>query len=183
MTQKVKQCEDNIKKLSNITLPNQSQENIKNNMKITLASKIREFSQEFRINEEKYMKNYKELVGESDSSSYEMHNNDTSHSAFLQTTEINNELQKRNEEINTLLNSINTLASTFKDLQTLVQEQGTILDRIDYNIEIAADNTFEGHKQLVKAKEHMKNNCFRNATLTLLVIIFIESLMLLIKFT
>lgn len=40
----------------------------------------------------------------------------------------------RSKEINELTNSINSLAVLFKDFSVLVIEQGTILDRIDYNI-------------------------------------------------
>ena len=91
--------------------------------------------------------------------------------------------KKRDEEISTLVTSISELAQTFKDLQMLVQEQGTILDRIDYNIDSALDNTKDAHKQLQKANENMKKNCFRNATMSLLVVIFIEAVLILLKFT
>ena len=50
----------------------------------------------------------------------------------------------------------------------LVQEQGTILDRIDYNIENALENTQVAHKELVKANNYMKKNCFRNVIMVLL---------------
>ena len=43
----------------------------------------------------------------------------------------------KSKEITRLVNTINDLAVLFKDLSVLVVEQGTILDRIDYNIEQA----------------------------------------------
>ena len=50
-------------------------------------------------------------------------------------------INTRSNEIEELTKSINDLAVLFKDLSVLVIEQGTILDRIDYNIENAEKNT------------------------------------------
>ena len=40
-----------------------------------------------------------------------------------------------NKEIEALANNMTQLATLFKELSTLVLEQGTIVDWIDYNIE------------------------------------------------
>lgn len=45
---------------------------------------------------------------------------------------------------------MNELAVVFKELSTLVVEQGTILDRIDFNIEQAHTNLKLGNKELTK---------------------------------
>lgn len=184
MTTKVRQCEDNIKKLNKISFNSNIESGIKDNIQINLVDKLRTFTMNFRKNEETYMRNYKELVGDKldDDDSILDISHSHKNSNFLQLDEDTNILAKRDEEINTLLNSINDLASIFKDLQMLVQEQGTILDRIDYNIETALDNSKEAHKHLVKANEYMKGNCFRNATLAIIIIIFIESILLIFKF-
>ena len=184
MTLKVKKAEGNIKKLSKMTLQNQSEEDIKNNMKINLADKIKNFTQEFKANEQKYVKNYKELVGDTneEDEKNKFNYSKNSNEGFL-NIHADNQLQRRDEEISTLLNSINQLATTFQDLQVIVQEQGTILDRIDYNIDTTVDNVEKANKNLKEANKKMKRNCFRNATMILLSVIFVESVILLFRFT
>lgn len=61
----------------------------------------------------------------------------------------------KDEEITSLVKSINDLAGIFKDLSVLVVEQGTILDRIDHNIESAKEDVKEAnvHLEAVHKKE------------------------------
>ena len=154
-------------------------------MKQNIYTKLGEFTKSFKLNEENYMKKYKEIVGED----YTIMNSDASRDKssskkenFLMTDEKNDILAKRDNEITNLLTSINELAQIFKDLQVLVMEQGTILDRIDYNIETAHVNVSEGKKHLEKANEAIKNNCARNAILVLLCVDFVFAILLIFKF-
>lgn len=57
---------------------------------------------------------------------------------------------QRSGDITKLVNQINELAVVFKELSTLVVEQGTVLDRIDYNIEHAKQNIEKGNVELQK---------------------------------
>jgi syntaxin 16 len=61
-------------------------------------------------------------------------------------------------------------------------EQGTILDRIDYNIDVASTNVSSGKKNIEKAEKYQKNNCFRNVIIILIICIFIEGLLIIFKF-
>jgi len=47
---------------------------------------------------------------------------------------------------------VNDLAGVMKDLSVLIIDQGTVLDRIDYNCEMVAVTVEEGRKQLTKAE-------------------------------
>jgi syntaxin 16 len=188
MTRKVKQADENINKLSKLSHDSTGEEEVKHNMKINLATKIKDFSRDFQLNEEMYMKKYQELVG--DKTNYLQVLDGASNSSysgqadFLQTTDKDYRfLRQRDEEISTLLTSITELAGVFKDLQTLVSHQGTILDRIDYNIETAGENIKHAHKSLVATEKMMKSNCYRNSMLCIIVSIFVMCILLLFKYT
>ena len=188
ITQQLSICEKKIKELVKQNIDNDTDNIIKINMQHTIIKKITDFTKKFKINQELYKKKYKELVGEDDPT-YEINeslrkdNNDSNNfENFLMTENINQNLQNRDNELNQLLNSVNDLAQIFKDMQSLVMEQGSILDRIDYNIDIAATNVTTGKKSLVKANEYHKNNCFRYVIIVLIVCIFIEALLLIFKF-
>ncbi|KAA8536778.1 hypothetical protein F0562_029256 [Nyssa sinensis] len=57
---------------------------------------------------------------------------------------------EREREIQQVVESVNELAQIMKDLSVLVIDQGTIVDRIDYNIQNVATTVEEGLKQLQK---------------------------------
>ena len=136
-------------------------------MKKNLIYQLQEFSKKLKNNQESYMIKYKELVG--DKVTYNNYDDKKSQStkdqSFLQqTNQISNEMQNRSKEIDCLINSITELGSVMKDFQALVFEQGTILDRIDFNVEVALENTKKGYEDLKKANENLKSNCFRNTS-------------------
>lgn len=51
--------------------------------------------------------------------------------------------QERDREVRNILQSINDLAQIMKDLSVLVIDQGTIVDRIDYNMEQVCAKSIE----------------------------------------
>ena len=65
-------------------------------------------------------------------------------------------LDERDQEIMRIAKSINDLGQIFKELAVLVIDQGTILDRIDYNMEQVEDKVEKGVEELEKAKELQK---------------------------
>ena len=166
-------------------LENQVHNIIKSNLQQALVEKAKEFTRKFKLNQELYTKKYKELVGEDDptmeANNY-MKEEEQKNDNFFMMDNSKQVLKKRDTELNKLLNSVSDLAGIFKDMQVLVMEQGSILDRIDYNIDIASTNVVKGKNSLIKANEYHKNNCFRNVIIVLIVCIFIEALMLIFKF-
>ena len=62
------------------------------------------------------------------------------------------EAQQRNKELKSILRSVEELNLIFKDIAILVIEQGSVLDRIDFNIERA-------DKHLESAEEEIDEVC------------------------
>ena len=202
MMKKIRFCEGLTKMEKNNNFIDESniENKIINNVKMHLVSKIQNFSNEFRKNEQQFMKYLKEMGGDQEYLENDNNNeNNNLNNSFdssgsddekenlnknlLLTQDDDFELQirKRDEDINILANSINELSGIFKDLQNVVHEQGTILDRIDYNIEVSYENSHKGLKLLKKAEDHQNESCFRNVILALFLIIFIETLLIIIK--
>ena len=174
-------CEQSIDSLSREKTNNEIQKQLKDNMKLYLTTLFSEFTRHYKYNQEIYIRKYKELGGGEEEFEKQINNEIRNENYLLKTEKISN-LERRDTEIGELLKSMNNLASTFKDLKTLVMEQGTILDRIDYNIDEAAINTSKGKQHLMRASELQKKNCFRNVMLFLILFIFIESIILIFKF-
>jgi syntaxin 16 len=73
------------------------------------------------------------------------------------------------------------LAQIFKELAVLVIDQGTILDRIDFNMESAVEHAKEGIVQLQKAEQHQKNALPMRCIIILVVLIAIMLVVLVVK--
>lgn len=66
--------------------------------------------------------------------------------------------EHREKEVIKIVQSIADLHDIFKDLAQMVQEQGTVLDRIDYNVEQTQTKVTEGYKQLQRAEMYQRKN-------------------------
>ena len=186
ITTQLQLYERTLKDLMKLNLDNNIHNIIKSNLQQALVEKVKEYTRKFKLNQELYTKKYKELVGEDDPTieinTFMKEEENNQKDNFLMVDNSHQMLKKRDTELNQLLNSVQDLAGIFKDMQSLVMEQGSILDRIDYNIDIASTNVVKGKNSLIKANEYHKNNCFRNIIIVLLVCIFIEAFMLIFKF-
>ncbi|XP_050671330.1 syntaxin-16 isoform X2 [Leptidea sinapis] len=80
-------------------------------------------------------------------------------------------IAEREQEVNKIVRSIVDLNDIFKDLAHMVHEQGSILDRIDYNIEQTEVQVHEGYKQLQRAERFQRKNRTMNEIIVLSVII------------
>lgn len=95
--------------------------------------------------------------------------------------EMEQRADEREREIIHLAQSVNELATLFNELSLLVVEQGTILDRIDYNVASALDQVQQGNVHLHKADDYSKRTLTLKCILVLVVIIIIEIIILVSK--
>ncbi|XP_048324398.2 tlg2p-like protein a isoform X2 [Ziziphus jujuba] len=88
---------------------------------------------------------------------------------------------EREREIQQVVESVNELAQIMKDLSVLVIDQGTIVDRIDYNIQNVASTVEEGLKQLQKAERTQKKGGMVKCATVLIIMCFIMLVLLILK--
>merc|ERR1711920_1118541 len=88
---------------------------------------------------------------------------------------------QRNSEICKIANSITDLHTIFKELAVLVIDQGSILDRIDYNIEQVVEQSKDANIQLAKAEKSQKSNRAMKCIILLVIINLILISILVLK--
>ncbi|KAI1336147.1 t-SNARE [Xylariaceae sp. FL0016] len=88
---------------------------------------------------------------------------------------------QREREIEDIAQGIIELSDLFRDLQTMVIDQGTMLDRIDYNVERMASDVKSADKELVVAAGYQKKTTKRKAILLLILLIAGAIILLVIK--
>lgn len=187
ITQDLHHCQSMLKKLDRQS-GDPVQDKMQMNAKIALATKIQDASTVFRKLQSNYLKALKRNEGSMDpifqsTTSSNTHDEDVSLSqkALQQSQQLieeddqstqNHHIRQREREIAQIAEGIIELAEIFKDLQTMVIDQGTLLDRIDYNIENMAVNVKQADKELVQGAVYQKrsNKCKIILLLTLVVV-------------
>jgi len=81
-----------------------------------------------------------------------------------------NIVRGREKEITKVVESIHELSEIFKDLANLVVEQGTMLDRIDYNIEMTATRIEKGFEELEKAEKYQASGTKKRIIFFLIIL-------------
>ncbi|KAI1405640.1 t-SNARE [Hypoxylon fuscum] len=87
-------------------------------------------------------------------------------------------ISQREREIEDIAQGIIELSDLFRDLQNMVIDQGTMLDRIDYNVERMAHDVKGADRELVVAAGYQKKTTKRKLIL-LLVLLIVGAIILL----
>ena len=181
-------------------------ESMARNIQIALAARVQEVSATFRKKQSSYLNKLRALGGFSSpigrSSTPVQNQNPYSDPSMLESdfdksfsqstlqqtaqkrfhSNTNDAvIEQREREINDIAKGIIELADIFKDLQTMVIDQGTMLDRIDYNVERMAVDVKEAEKELVVATGYQRRSMKRKILLLLLLLVIGLFVILLIK--
>ena len=167
ITQLFRKAERKLKSLS------QHQSSVENsrlivNVQQSIAAELQKLSQEFRKQQKGYLQRLRkqqEVVALSptfggpslldDGGDYDA---GFTESQILKSRESENLVVEREKDIQNIVRSVEELATIMRDLSVLVIDQGSVVDRIDYNMEQVATHVEEGVKELVKAEKHQKSS-------------------------
>ncbi|KAF1995511.1 t-SNARE affecting a late Golgi compartment protein 2 [Amniculicola lignicola CBS 123094] len=172
---------------------NQGEEVMAKNLKISLASRVGDVSAMFRKKQSAYLKKLRELNGfaspfrattpvQNPYNDPALQESDADR-AFSQSTLLQTKQQRlrhdpnealiaqREREIEDIAQGIIELANIFQELQTMVIDQGTMLDRIDYNVERMNTDVKEADKELKVASGYQRRSIKRKAMLLLAILI------------
>ncbi|KAK6458094.1 T-SNARE affecting a late Golgi compartment protein 2 [Scheffersomyces xylosifermentans] len=90
-------------------------------------------------------------------------------------------LHQREQEISKLAMGILEISTIFKEMETLVVDQGSLLDRIDYNLQNTVQDLKESDKELVKAKHYQKRTTKCKIIFLMSLIVFVLFILVLVK--
>ncbi|XP_068341902.1 syntaxin-43-like [Pyrus communis] len=169
--------------------------NVRKNVQRSLATDLQTLSMDLRKKQSTYLKRLRQQTEGQDGDDLEMNlNGSTSRMDGDDLDDMMfNERQmakiKKNEavtaererEIQQVVQSVNELAQIMKDLAVLVIDQGTIVDRIDYNIQNVASTVDEGLKQLQKAERTQKQGGMVMCASILVIMCFVMLVLLILK--
>lgn len=100
----------------------------------------------------------------------------------LQMSLMEEDNQARGVVIDKVIGNLHKLNQIFKEISRLALEQGTVVDRIDYNIEQMCKNTTKAKEELRKFNQSQSGTCANRIILILLAVIFVLTIICVFKF-
>ncbi|KKK22670.1 hypothetical protein P175DRAFT_0427181 [Aspergillus ochraceoroseus IBT 24754] len=177
-------------------------ETMAKNIQISLASRVQEASARFRKKQSIYLKKLRGLedsASQFDRSPTPVQNPYTdpslmesdadksfSQSTLMQTSQRmigqnDAAILQREREINDIAKGIIELSDIFRELQTMVIDQGTMLDRIDYNVERMGTDVQAAEKELKVATNYQRRTTKRKIIMLLILLVAGMIILLLVK--
>ncbi|EDK38625.2 hypothetical protein PGUG_02723 [Meyerozyma guilliermondii ATCC 6260] len=172
------------------------------NYKKNYAQKLQDTSLLFRNLQNNYMKFLRDDEDESDSLLTSSSYMDTDQNTLIMEEEAKNiedyskrvlqetqqvkgansqYLEQRDREISKLAMGILEISTIFKEMESLVVDQGSVLDRIDYNLANTAQDLKTADKELIKAKGYQKRTTKCKIIFLLSLVVFALFMIVLVK--
>lgn len=162
-----------------------------NNMKCCLSSKIGQAAKELREIDQHYLKIKNITISEShdDKSEFNFINrhstNDRNQVLYdeLGNSLIMSEVEETgaSSELKAIFRNIDSLSKLLQDMSILAVTQGTLIDRIDINIDNTLQSVQRTNKELMISKEMIKNDLTSKCTKWLIILNILIFCLLLIK--
>lgn len=191
LTSKFYQAECLLNSVGSVTRKSGGKEvTIGRNIQRSLAKKLQELSINFRQTQRKYLSNVQALrdcAFTETESKFGINLNEKdreyvfSENQSVLVEDLHEVVTSRDKEISQITKSTEELSAIFKELAVLVIDQGTIIDRIDYNMETVVEHTKEGIQQLQIAQRHQKSSRPKKCIFCLSFIIIFLSIILILK--
>ncbi|KAK9480167.1 t-SNARE [Lipomyces japonicus] len=201
ITQHFHECQRLIKQLDvpmNQAYLSSAQATMSKNMQISLATKVQQASTQFRKKQSQYLKTLRgngftstpiSATTATTATAYPDDDLDVSfsqsqiqQSATVSQSSNDVAIQQREAEITQIAQGIIEMADIFKELQTVIIDQGTLLDRIDYNIETMKVHVKAADSELRQASHYQQRTQKCKIILFLLLIILLLVVIIMIKF-
>ncbi|ETB61978.1 hypothetical protein YYC_01734 [Plasmodium yoelii 17X] len=191
---------------NNVNNKNYIIEKLKKNAKTSLISQLQYISKSFQKKQNNYIKEFKKLTNNCDQ--VEQYQIDTSNKIYKKQNsdifiqgEINEEynmheqqslyeqpnqvnllnLNKRNSDLQKITNTVIDLHNIFKELSVMLVDQGSLLDQIDYNIDMSLDKSEKGLNQLKKLEKQENGKIAARCVSFLTTLIFILLILIILK--
>lgn len=166
-----------------------SELSILRNVKMCLVNEINQISKTYRDSQRRYMIDVKKqravfqkwAGGDRQQMLEQELENDALMDQYLQkgmtqeqveTIMLNQQLaDDRVKEFERIFTSIKSLHDMFQDMNTLVIEQGAVLDRIDYNMNLTHTRVHKARVELQKAADYQKAGMFKLCVLFMVILI------------
>ncbi|CAI5989462.1 unnamed protein product [Closterium sp. NIES-65] len=206
ITRSLKTCEQRLQQLSRKEATSAGNAAIARNVQRCMATDLQQLSMDFRKQTKQYLRRLqqqqqpqeKAVLGRSAAGGSSGRLHDASSSAaqadeddyfdpefeerqLLRVRQMENVTAEREKEIQEIVQSVHDLAQIMKDISVLVIDQGTIVDRIDYNIQNISANVDKGVEELKKAEKTQKQSALIFCILVLVVAVLALFVILILK--
>eukprot|EP01105_Mastigella_eilhardi_P016612 TRINITY_DN37_c0_g1_i5.p1 TRINITY_DN37_c0_g1~~TRINITY_DN37_c0_g1_i5.p1 ORF type:complete len:327 (-),score=112.46 TRINITY_DN37_c0_g1_i5:104-1060(-) len=159
------------------------------NAQMAAAQQLQGLSQEFKQQQQSYLtqirnrsSKFKDNFTEEQSGDFVDYEDKGFTAEQMATMESNQQdAAQRYREIRHIVKSIMELSDIVKDLAMLVVDQGTVLDRIDHNIDTTLENTERAVAELEEASKIQSKTRTKMCCLLLIILIFVMVVLLILR--